>query len=409
MAQDCLTDIFMARQPILDRKQSLYGYEVLFRRNGSDQVAKLHDSICATSNVLAHMFCDMGFKEVVGEGRKAFVNYSETLLLDETEPFFSPKDVVIEVLENVEISEKLFRRLTQLRKKGYRIALDDYEFHPRLKPLEDYADIIKVDLMATPMDSLASKLSALSESQGRRPRLLAEKVETKEEYEFCKDLGFDLFQGFFFAKPELIQSRGMGANQLTLMRLLTKVYDPDTDIGSLINLIKSDVSISQKILRLYSSLYPDFKVTSIQDVVLRIGLRKIQSWVSIMLISGTTSKPDELLKLALTRASFCETIGKNQSDGTSSDQYFMAGLFSVLDAVLDTEMEEVATRLNLDDTIHDALVHGKGKIGQSLQCCRAIESGNMAFPAADECIPLEVTRTYLQAIAYANRVMSLNH
>ncbi|WP_019894994.1 EAL and HDOD domain-containing protein [Hydrogenovibrio halophilus] len=396
-----LTDIFLGRQPIFRADQSLYGFELLFRSAETSTQADFAQADAASAQVMINLFGELGVKEVVGS-HKAFINLTEGLLTSKNRPFFPRDQVVIEVLEDAPVSPALLSSLKALRDHGYRLALDDYIFNPELAELEAYADIIKVDILQVGPKQLKTHAARLK-SQG--VRLLAEKVETREQFEFCQRLGFDFYQGYFFAKPQLVQGKSLAANKLTLVQLLAQVNDPDVALQDLSRLISQDVSLSHKILRLASNTSAG-KVESIHQAVLQFGLNRLQSWVSLLAMTQMDDKPPELMRTALIRARFCEKIGRHLQD-LPAETFFTIGLFSVLDAMMDLRLPDVLSQLNLDDRVMLALLDFEGEAGRTLKAALAIEQGNIDFERPGDLTPGWLSQSYLEAMAYANGVMAL--
>ncbi|MDG6774362.1 EAL domain-containing protein [Thiomicrorhabdus sp. ZW0627] len=397
---DDLVDVFVGRQPIFDKEMQLFAYELLFRENGKDNQAVVLGGDQASAQVMLSAFGDIGLKDVVGE-QKAFINFTEGLLNPDYESFFPRKHIVIEVLEDVEVTPKLIHCLKLLRDKGFVIALDDYVFNPELKVLEDFADIIKVDILEVGAKPLIQHCANL---KAKGIRLLAEKVETRNQFEYCKKLGFDYFQGYFFAKPKIIQGKRLPTNKLGVLSLLTNVYDPDVDMRKLSDLISQDVSLSEKLLKFASETgRSGHEVTSIHDAVMRFGLERLKSWVSMLMLSGMDDKPVELFKTALTRAKFCELIG-SRMQGFSADTYFTVGLFSSLDAIMDSDMQDLLERLNLSMVMRNALLNQEGSLGHALVIVKGIEQGETDFEVPAGLSATELSGLYLKAMQFSKAI-----
>lgn len=394
-----LVDIFIGRQPIFDRKKRVYAYELLFRANTDHNQAVILEPDAATAQVMMNLFGDLGLQNVVGD-HKAFINFTEAMLLSENKPFFPRNQVVIEVLEDIKVSPKLIESLKALRKQGYRIALDDYIFNPDLAVLEQYADLIKVEILDVPPSQLAQHVPRLK-SQGIR--LLAEKVETQQQFDFCHQLGFDFFQGYFFAKPVIIKGHSLPPSKMAMIQLMAQVYDPNIDMKSLAETISRDVSLSQKLLKFASAQAGSHQVTSIHDAVLRFGLNRLQSWTSLLVLSGAKDKPSELFRTALVRAKFCELVGGQVRD-FSKDSYFTVGLFSCLDAVMDSTLDALLKELNFEESIKQALLVEHGSLGVALSAVKAIEQGKTDFELPKNLTPSELSMLYLNAMEFSHTI-----
>lgn len=396
-----LIDIYIGRQPIFNTKLSLHAYELLFRSNGETNHAGIIGGDSATAQVMMHAFGDIGLKDIASD-HKVFINFTEGLLLRDNLPFFPPRQVVIEVLEDVPVTPALLRSLKDLRDKGFTIALDDYVFNPSLEQLESYADIIKVDILEVGARMLAQHAQRL---KNKGVRLLAEKVETREQFDFCKSIGFDYFQGYFFAKPKIIKGQRLPTNKLTVLELLSNVYDPDIDMMTLSGIIAKDVSLSQKLLKfLAENINSKFPVTSVHDGVMRFGLDRLQSWASMLALAGMDDKPIELFRMSLTRAKFCELVGEQLKD-FSKDMYFTVGLFSTLDAVMDMELSELLNKLKLDQRIVNALI-GKepSNLRVALNAIKAMERGSTDFELPAKLTGTDLSKIYLQAMQFSQSV-----
>jgi EAL and modified HD-GYP domain-containing signal transduction protein len=233
-------------------------------------------------------------------------------------------------------------------------------------------------------------------------RLLAEKVETREQFEYCKGLGMDYFQGYFFAKPQIIKGQRLPSSKIAILNLLASVYDPDIDMGDLAVIVGRDVSLSHKLLS-FVKTYPgnqEVQLNSIKDAVLRFGLQKLQSWVSVLVLSGMDDKPHELFNTALIRARFMELLAENSKRG-SKDTYFMVGLFSCLDALMDTAMSEALAAMTIADEAKIALTDHDGIMGGALSCALAIERGDAVNTVFLDMNPGNISAIYMQAMAWA--------
>ncbi|MEA1987626.1 MAG: EAL domain-containing protein [Pseudomonadota bacterium] len=395
-----LIDIFVGRQPIFNRDMEVIAYELLFRGNTQDNHAMIIGGDAASAQVMMNVFGEMGLTEVLGE-HKGFINFTEGLLLREYQPFFPRKKVVIEVLEDVKVTPQLIASLTKLKALGFTIALDDYIFNPELLPLERFADIIKVEILAVGPKQLVEHSKRLK-AQGIQ--LLAEKVETREQFEFCLKLGFDYFQGYFFARPKIIEGKRLPNNKLTMLDLLANVYNPDVDMHKLSEIIGKDVALSQKLLKFVAETSDGcVQISSIHDAVLRFGLNRLKSWASMLVLSGVDDKPLELFTTSLVRAKFCELVGERVGR-FSKDSYFTVGLFSCLDAVMDTELSVLLEKLGLDAAVHSALLNQDGELGQALNIVKGIELGKTDFSLPDNLSASEASALYLQAMQFAESI-----
>jgi len=400
-------NIRIARQPIYDRDLQVYAYELLYRAgttnaSGADTDANF-DGDRATSALLGTAFGDMGIEALVGD-KRAFINFTRNLLLGDKISELPSDIIVIEVLEDIEPEPAIVDALWELSDKGYLIALDDFEFHERLMPLVDLADIIKVDISPMDEETLRYNARRLSETSAK---LLAEKVETPEEYELCKSLGFHYFQGYFFCRPRVVSSRRPTANSQALLQLMSKLMEPKATFQELADLAGRDPSLSYRMLKLVNSAHFSLtrQVDSLQDAMRYLGLNQLRTWISFMLFAGLEDKPDELLAVSLTRARMCELLARSLKR-PDPETYWTLGLLSTLDAFLDLEMAVVLKQLPLSDTLNAALLNNEGEQGAVLRCVTDHERGAWTVPEGLTLTDAQIQQAYQEALAWAQDVVS---
>ena len=391
--------ICLARQPILDREESLYGYELLFRseREGGG----IPDGNIATARVLTHAFVDIGVEEVVGEHR-AFVNMPGDFLTGKSSVPLNPAQVVIEVLETVAPTPDVIAGIEKLKGDGYTIALDDFEYRSELQPFIALADLVKLDISGRNEAELADQVAMLR-GLGINT-LLAERVETQEEYQFCRDLGFDYFQGYFFAQPQIVEGQQIPGNDLTLLRLMSKVWQPEFDLGEIEELIAQDVSLSYKLLRFINSaaFVTRREIDTIHGAVVILGIRNLARWISMLTVGSLESSGNALTELALIRGRTCELIALSREQKRDAPIYFTAGLLSILDALTGMPMQDALELLPLSPELNDALRERKGPIGQTLANVIDYEQqATIENPTVDLST---LTDAYLQAITWTRQM-----
>jgi EAL and modified HD-GYP domain-containing signal transduction protein len=370
-------EILLARQPILDRERVVVAYELLFRNaEWAPELRPEGDAgDRATSQVLLNAFEELDIAAVTGE-QPAYVNFTRQLILNP--PPFDHERIVIEVLEDVEVDDLLLAKLGSLRAQGYTIALDDFVYRPELEALVQLADVIKIDIRAHDDAALVAQLGLVRRSG---LRLLAEKVETNAEFERCRELGFDYFQGYFFARPEQLSGRRMPASRLSVLRLVAALQAPDATFEQVRDVIAADPPLSFKLLKLVNSaaLRGGSEITSLQAAVALLGLDRVRSWASLLALSKLTDKSPALSVTTLVRAHLCEAVGRSALQGAPAEDYFIAGLLSTIDAYFDRTMAEVVKELPVAAPIQRALVRHGGKLGAILRACIDYERG--AFEA----------------------------
>ncbi len=328
------------------------------------------DGDLATSQVLLNAFTEGEIEAVVSSG-KAFVNFTEQLLV--SPPPFGKDKLVVEILETVELTTEVREAIHNLHKEGFTLALDDYVPGTIFDELIPFIDIVKLEIPAIPSSELQTTINNL---RRHKVSLLAEKIETHEDYYRCHELGCDLFQGYFFSKPELVTGRKMPQNKVAIMELISKVNQPAMSVTDITKIISRDPLLSVKLLQLVNSpafLRPD-KVGSIHMAVMILGLTRIKSWATLLALSNIDGKPDALITLSLIRARMCELLAQKLEPATQ-ETYFTVGLFSCLEAFFDQSFTEILAKLPLDARVADALIKYKGKPGLALNTALHYERG----------------------------------
>ncbi len=394
-------DAFIGRQPIFDRDINVYAYELLYR-HGFVNKAVIEDDDAASSTVLVNMLLEIGLDSLVGN-HKAFCNFTRGFLLQEQDLSFVADRLVVEVLESVAADDDVLAAVRGFIERGHMIALDDFVYREDLRPLVELADLIKIDVMDLGMDGVAQQVEQLR--RVKPVKLLAEKVETREEFSQCLDMGFDYFQGYFFSKPIVVTGKKLPPARVSMLRLLAELQNPDVSMERVEEIIQQDVNLSVKLLRQVNSSYYNLisEVTSIKHAVVRVGLQHIRTWASVLMMGSVSDKPDELMTMALIRGKMCELLAQqhNLPDETS---YFTVGLFSLLESLLDAPMEQILNGLPLSPEINDALLNGAGTRGQMLRCVQEYEQANWAELDSHCSSAGELALAYRQAVEWADEI-----
>ncbi len=369
--------ILLARQAIYDRKLRIHAWELLFRAHNSEQ-ADVRDGDHATSSVLVNAFGSLPVADIL-EGRPAFINFTRRLL-DITPPI-NPGQLVVEVLEDVEINADTVAAIARLKQQGYSIALDDYVYRENHDELIRHADIIKIDVLASPMDEV-EKLIARVEPY--RVLLLAEKVETQAMFDTCKQLGFNLFQGYFLSRPQLVKGRKLKSDQRAVLQLLALLRKPGVDFREIEKVIQTDSVLVLKILRLVNSalFHMPRRITSIRQALTVLGMDRVRSWVQLLALSGLENKPGALYLDAMVRARLGQRLAEiARGQQIPGDQQFTIGLLSTLDALLGVALEEILDSASFSDDVRAAILQHSGDSGFLLDTVIAFEHGQ--FGAID--------------------------
>ena len=406
MSTESVTEAYVSRQPIYRSKMDVYGYELLFRDSGAADRAVIVDGDRATAQVILN-FIEIGLERIVGPDL-AFINLTRNFILD-GHCASLPKDrVVLEVLEDVTADSEIVQSLQQLSRQGYVIALDDFVYQESLRPLAELANIIKVDILGVDRNALEQHVSALKEF---KVSLVAEKVETQEEFEFCEGLGFEYFQGFFFCEPKLIQGRQIPMNRLAATRLVAKLQDPDIKGEELEETIKQDAALSYKLLLFVNSAHYALprRVDSIGHAAMLIGTARIRTWASLLMLASMDDKPRELMVTAIIRAKMCEQLAEAQHV-RNAEQFFTVGLFSVLDAMLDCLMADVLEKLPLSEETTAALLNHEGLLGKILDFTLAYERSEWdrlaELTTQLRLDPATIRSAYLKAVTWTMEITS---
>ncbi len=392
-----MSDYYIGRQPIFDRNMDVFAYELLFR-SGEQNSASFIDGAKATSTVIINTFTEIGIEKLVGR-RPAFINMPYDFLVNPEMISFPPKQVVLEILEDVQVDQALIDRVRELNSAGYTLALDDFIFDEQWQPLIEQADIIKFDITQLDRSALQEQV-AMMQSLGKRT--LAERIETQEEFDELLALNFDYYQGYFFAKPRIISGKRVPVNKLGLVELLARINEPGTTISSLSDMVGADVALSMKVLKFINSPITGLprRVENIHQAVVYLGMDTLKSWITIMAMSELDDKPEALLNLALSRARLCQLLAEH-IPGTDPQAAFTVGLFSLLDTMLDRPMEEVVSSLPFVDTVQLALANRTGPLGEILTL--AINGLENTEPDISVAAPIEnVGSMAVQAMHWAD-------
>ena len=390
-----MTEVFVARQPIFNRRLEVTGYELLFR-GGSMSNALVASSDGATATVVLNSLTEIGLDRIVG-AHTAWVNVSREFVLSGLAGTVPPGLVGLEILEDQVIDDRLVAALRALKSRGYRLALDDFEYGPHTEPLLRLVDVVKLDLLALGRDRLAQHVKYL------RPygvALLAEKLETRADHAYCADLGCDLFQGFFFRQPEIVHDRGIAANRMSLLQAVAALQDPRVDLAELEHLISRDVALSFRLLRYINSAFFALRseVRSIGQALALLGLENLRHWATLSVLASIDDKPAELTVTALVRARFCELAGRRLVPGSSRGELFTLGLFSVIDALMDAPIVDVLASIPFPQDMRQALIAHDGDKGLLLECVGALEAAD--FERAQLIVP-RAGELYLESLIWA--------
>jgi len=390
-------ETLVARQPIFDRNMEVVAYELLFRRNNAEQ-ADVVDHDQATSQVIVNAFMEIGIGNLVGD-KLAYINMPTAFLLGDYPIPFAQEKVVLEVLEHVEVNDKMIAALQKLSLAGYVIALDDFVFSEKTKPLLKLARVVKLDVLDVKPDALRKQVGQLLPY---KLKLVAEKIETQAMFEQCKRLGFEFFQGYFLCRPQSVKGAKLSANRLQMLKLMAELNDPDIQMHKLEQTVGSDVSLSYKLLRVINSAQYGMrqKVESLRHALVLLGVKKIKDWATLIVLTSIDNKPRELFVISLQRAKYCQLLAQVRG-AANIDAYFTAGLFSTLDALLDKPFAELVPQLSLADELNQALLERSGPIGEVLNAVIAYEQADWGAITLADVATTQLRDCYLEAVRWA--------
>ena len=365
---------FIARQPIFDNQQKVYGYELLFR-SSLDNVFRSSDPNQATSKVLTDSFSLFNMATLTG-GKRGFINITRDILLKDYLLLIPKDQIVVEILETIAPDAEVIDACQRLKKAGYLLAMDDFVYADTYQPLVDLANFIKVDFLQTGEE----ERKALLERCGSKGiRFLAEKVENLKTFDEAKNIGYSYFQGYFFSKPTIMAHKDIPKFKLHYLRILREIHRPEMNFSRLGEYIKQEVSLSYKLLRYINSAFFGLRnqITSIKQTLILLGEKEIKNWISLVALAGMgDDKPAELAIQAIIRAKFLQSLGPYAGLGRKTEDLFLLGLLSMIDAFLDRPMGEILREIPIDDDIKKAILGAESPFGNIYHFVQAYEKGD---------------------------------
>ncbi len=400
---------WLGRQPILDRNSTTVAYELLFR-SGEANSATIPDNRTATARVISHAFGELGLAQVLGEGL-GFINFDDELLLSDAVLLLPPARTVVEILESVPIDARVIERCRELHGRGFSFALDDIvqleRMHALLLP---YVDYVKIDVAGRDAAELRAIVAHVR--GGWRVKLIAEKIDCAEQAQNCRELGFDLFQGYFFAKPTMIKGRRADPSRQRLLDLLQQTLDDSNDNSAIEDTFKQAPELSYNLMRLVNSVSVGLRspIRSLSHALTILGRRQLQRWLQVLLFASHSSHAfsSSLLPMAASRGKLMELLAERQSrDRAWPDRAFMTGILSLLDALLAMPIAEVIEPLRLPDDVRTALLEREGPLGHLLRIVEALEHADNVGAAAllatgDPCSTGELPQLQIAALAWSD-------
>lgn len=376
---------FIGRQPIMNQRQEIIGYELLFRATGDHQTALYNDQDQASASVIASALSDFGLQDILGD-KYGFLNITSDMLSSEVLELLPVEQSVLELLENIELDDTARLRCIELKSQGFRIALDDHIYHPDHSAFYNMVDIVKVDILAAD----PKKLPEIAASLRKYPvQLLAEKVETIEAFEQCREYGFELFQGYFFERPATISQKRIDASGIGMMKLIQQLHE-DADIAAIEEIFREDPGLTFQLLKLVNSVMTGTrdKIKSLRHAIMLMGIIQLRRWMQLSLFAGKDENGinSPLLEMAAVRGRLMELLVLQESTSHRTveiaESAFLAGILSLLDALYETSMEQIIEGLSLSEDLADALLRHEGRLGQLLLLAKKLEKSE--FNAVQE-------------------------
>lgn len=366
-------EVFVARQPIFDRNMNVYGYELLYRRSMNNFYEGSDDNK-STAELISNSFFALHFNELT-EGKRAFINFSEEMLIKEI-PLLLPNDLItVEILERVENSEQLTETCKRLNQAGYMMALDDFVFNDSFIPIIDEVDMIKIEF---PIISYEEQKDLIKKYH-KKVKFLAEKVETREEYQLALDMGYDFFQGYFFSKPVILKGKDIPSINSNLIRIIMELKEENPDYQKITEIIEEDIGLSYKLLRMVNTVFfgARSQIHSLKTALVRVGIEEIRKWIYLLMLQDIQNiENKELIKNSLIRAKMMELLAKEKAIKNRHFEFFITGQFSSIDVLLNQKMEDIVESLSLTDNVRDALLGKENEISACLQFVRYFEEAN---------------------------------
>lgn len=393
-----LESIMVGRQPILDKNEELFAYELLFR---SPKTNLITDGEKATADVITNSLESIGLSKLT-QNKPVFINFTTKMIKSKVPEILSSEIVFIEILEDVEADAEIIEICKKLKNDGFKIVLDDFVFKKSLVELIKLADIIKIDFLNTTQKERKETLQLIRTSYNQQVEFLAEKIEDYSDLKEAKEDNYDYYQGFYFTKPDIVSGKKVEPFKLSYNRIIEELNKENPNFKKIEETIKQDLSMSYSLLRLVNSAAYGYNINSIRQGVVILGMEKLKQWsILYSFKSWSNDKPDILLKISLIRAYFAESLKKYLD---LEQDLFILGMFSLIDAYLDRDLEDILEQISMKAEFKEALLTREGKLGEVLKIIEIYEKSNWkeikkySFPAD------QVFQDYLESIEKAEEI-----
>lgn len=394
----------LARQPIFDASLQVVAHELLYRSHPDAQSARIVDPQTSTARVILDACLEFGLDQLVGSC-PAHINFPRELLRIDTRLPVPPKRIVVEVLEDVRADCEVIESLVELRARGHMIALDDFSFEDSDIGLLAFAHIVKLDLRKL---GEAELKRAVRELQGRKLKLVAEKVESHEELQHCVGLGFHAFQGYFLRRPETFSRQRVPSSRLATLRIMAELQGAEVDFAALERAVARDAATSYRIMRCINSSFYSLPrpVSDLRQAIVILGIDELRRLCALIVLGGFEDRPPQLITDALVRARMCELMARSIG-AEDAGPFFVTGLFSLLDVLLGQPLEQILATLPLSDPVRQALLTRSGELGRVLDWVIRYEEAAWEELARCGVARHELCRAYLDAVQWAETGLSL--
>jgi len=398
-----MENIMVGRQPILDKKENLFAYELLFRSPKSNEIK---DGEKATAEVIMNSLESIGLSNLT-QNKPAFINFTAKMIKNKIFDILSSDSIYIEILETVEVDEEIVEICKELKSQGFKIVLDDFEFKESLIELVKIADIIKIDFLNTTKKVRKETLYLIKSKYNKDVKFLAEKIENYSHLKEAKKFDYDYYQGFYFTKPDIISGRKVEPFKQSYVNILEELNKEYPDFRQIENYIKQDLSMSYSLLRLVNSAAYGYDINSIRQGIVLLGVDKLKKWSLLYSFKSLNSKkPDILLITSLTRAYFAESL-KQHLD--IDEDLFILGMFSLINAYLDRDLKDVLPLISMKSKFKDALISKEGKLGEVIKIIEIYEKSNWQDLNKYSLDKKAVSNDYLEAIENAEEIFEITY
>lgn len=396
-----MENIIVGRQPILDKKENLFAYELLFRSAKSNEIK---DGEKATAEVIMNSLESIGLSNLT-QNKPAFINFTAKMIKNKIFDLLASDSIYIEILETVEVDEEIIEICKELKRQGFKIVLDDFEFKESLIELVKIADIIKIDFLNSTKKDRKETLYLIKSKYNKEVKFLAEKIENYSHLKEAKQFNYDYYQGFYFTKPDIVSGKKVEPFKQSYVNILEELNKEYPDFRKIENYIKQDLSMSYSLLRLVNSAAYGYDINSIRQGIVLLGVDKLKKWSLLYSFKSLNSnKPDILLITSLIRAYFAESLKKHLD---IDEDLFILGMFSLINAYLDRDLQEVLPQISMKSKFKEALISKEGKLGEVINIIEIYEKSNWHDLNGYSLDTEAVFNDYLEAIENAEEIFRI--